>query len=145
MFLSGITSHLGLFLCANIVRNKVSCKFFWFIFSLNIYHYPRSNRYLHIHPTEEWSVQQNLVFPASTEQVQDKLHTNNPNIIKLLLAVGEKELSVKDCTSEHRIGVRVGLWYTSGFSDGSMLIVSALRREFLPRKKFPQHGDNSLK
>ena len=59
--------------------------------------------------SDEWSVQQNLAFPASNEQVQDKLHTNNPNIIKLLLAVGEKELSEKDCTSEHRTGVRVGL------------------------------------
>jgi len=70
------------------------------------------NRYLHIHPTEEWSVQPNLATPTSTPQeqdkyrtstgqVQDKLHTNNPNIIKLVLAVGKKELSVK----EMKVGV----------------------------------------
>ena len=69
------------------------------------------NRYLHIHPTEEWRIQPNLAtptstptstpqvphkYPTSTPQVQDKLHTNNPNILKLLQVVGERELSVKD-------------------------------------------------
>ena len=65
------------------------------------------NRYLHIHPTEEWSVQPNLgsptstpqvphKYPTSTPQVQDKLHTSNPYIIRLLQVVGERELSVKE-------------------------------------------------
>ena len=34
------------------------------------------NRYLHIHPTEEWSVQPNLLDPTSTPQVQDKYRTS---------------------------------------------------------------------
>ena len=65
------------------------------------------NRYLHIHPTEEWSVQPNLTepttnrqvpdkYPTSSRQVADKLHTNNPNIIRLIQAVGENEVSVKE-------------------------------------------------
>lgn len=65
------------------------------------------NRYLHIHPTAEWSVQPNLAkpttnrqaphkYPTSTPQVQDKLNTNNPNIIKLVQVIDEKELSVKE-------------------------------------------------
>ena len=66
------------------------------------------NRYLHIHPTEEWSVQPNLAntptstgqvphkLRISTGQVQDKLHTDNPNIVKLVQVVGERELSVKE-------------------------------------------------
>lgn len=65
------------------------------------------NRYLHIHPTEEWSVQPNLgspastlqvphKYPTSTPQVHDKLHTSNPYIIRLLQVVGERELSVKE-------------------------------------------------
>ena len=70
------------------------------------------NRYLHIHPTEEWSVQSNLAntptstptspgqvphkLRISTGQVQDKLHTDNPNIVKLVQVVGERELSVKE-------------------------------------------------
>ena len=33
---------------------------------------------------------------TSTPQVQDKLHIENPNITKLILVVGEKELSVKE-------------------------------------------------
>ena len=65
------------------------------------------NRYLHIHPTAEWSVQPNLAKPTknrqapdkrptSTRQVPDKLHTNNPNIIRLIQVVGENEVSVKE-------------------------------------------------
>lgn len=64
------------------------------------------NRYLHIHPTEEWSVQPNLADPTSTGQVQgkyktstgqvqDKFHTDNQNIIDLIKVVGEEEMSVK--------------------------------------------------
>ena len=64
------------------------------------------NRYLHIHPTEEWSVQPNLStrtstpqvphkYPTSIPQVHDKLHTDDPNIIKIVQVVGERELSVK--------------------------------------------------
>ena len=58
------------------------------------------NRYLHIHPTKEWSEQPNLAsphkHPTSTPQVQDKLHTDNPNIVRLVQVVGEQELSVKE-------------------------------------------------
>ena len=58
------------------------------------------NRYLHIHPTKEWSEQPNLAsphkYPTSTPQVQDKLHTDNPNIFRLVQVVGEQELSVKE-------------------------------------------------
>lgn len=64
------------------------------------------NRYLHINPREEWKVQPNLADRTSAGQVQDKcvttddtlqdkLHTNNPNIEKLLLTVGEQQMSVK--------------------------------------------------
>lgn len=35
------------------------------------------NRYLHIHPTEEWSVQPNLANPTNTPQVQDKYRTSS--------------------------------------------------------------------
>ena len=35
-------------------------------------------------------------YPTSTLQVQDKLHTDNPNIVKLVQVVGEQELSVKE-------------------------------------------------
>jgi fido (protein-threonine AMPylation protein) len=55
------------------------------------------NRYLHIHPTEEWRVQPNLAEdPTSTRQVPDKLCTDNQNIVKLVQLIGEKELSVKE-------------------------------------------------
>ena len=68
------------------------------------------NRYLHIHPTEEWSVQPNLLDPTSTPQVQDKyrtstgqvqdmLHTDNYNIICLIKVIGFNQLSTKDLMS----------------------------------------------
>ena len=68
------------------------------------------NRYLHIHPTAEWSVQPNLntptstrqvpdKHPTSTRQVPDKLHINNPNIIRLIQVVGVNEMSVKEMVS----------------------------------------------
>lgn len=64
------------------------------------------NRYLHIHPTQEWSVQPNLATPTSTgqapehvpeqvpEQVRDLLHTDNTLIIELIMVIGNEELSV---------------------------------------------------
>ena len=62
--------------------------------------YSVSNRYLHINPTEEWTVQPNLATPSSTpsstRQVPDKLHADNPNIANLVQKVGKQELSVKD-------------------------------------------------
>ena len=65
------------------------------------------NRYLHIHPTEEWKVQLNRAvtngdtcqsdkYPTSTRQVPDKLDAVNPNIIKLVQIIGEQEMTVKD-------------------------------------------------
>ena len=65
------------------------------------------NRYLHIHATDEWKVQPNFADPAietqvqdkyriSTGQVEDKLHTDNANIKRLIVAIGNKELSVKN-------------------------------------------------
>ena len=34
--------------------------------------------------------------PTSTGQVQDKLHTDNPNVERLVHVIGEQELSVKE-------------------------------------------------
>ena len=58
------------------------------------------NRYLHINPTAEWTVQPNLATPSSTpsstRQVPDKLHADNPNIANLVQKVGKQKLSVKE-------------------------------------------------
>ena len=61
------------------------------------------NRYLHIYPTKEWSVQPNLATPSSTPastpqvppQLQDKLHTDNLLIIRLIKVIGQEQLSIK--------------------------------------------------
>ena len=59
------------------------------------------NRYLHIHPTEEWKVQPNLLAPEQVpdkypDKYPDKLYTANEHIVELVQIIGETELSVKD-------------------------------------------------
>lgn len=62
------------------------------------------NRYLHIHPTEAWSVQPNLASPESTRQagsklpdkLPDKFNTKSQYIKNLVKLVGNKEMSIKE-------------------------------------------------
>ena len=70
------------------------------------------NRYLHIHPSEEWSVQPNLAEPNNTPistptstptsshvnrlNPNSKLYTKNENIIQLVRVIGAEELSIKE-------------------------------------------------
>ena len=62
------------------------------------------NRYLHIYPTEEWSVQPNMSipeqvhhnYPTTTPQLPNKFNADNSNIIKLISIIGKQELSVKE-------------------------------------------------
>lgn len=65
------------------------------------------NRYLHIHATDEWKEQPNLAeptsieslpdkYPASTRQVGNGINTDNLNIIKIVKAIREKQMSVKE-------------------------------------------------
>lgn len=58
------------------------------------------NRYMMIDAPEDWKMPESEQVPhkhrTSTGQVQDKLHTDNPNIVKLVLVIGEQELSVKE-------------------------------------------------
>ena len=94
------------------------------------------NRYLHIHPTAEWSVQPNLAdttgnrtstlqaphkYPTSMGQALDKLHTDNPNIKKLIYVVGEKELSVKEIMEGLELKDRknvLNLYLTPAITEG---------------------------
>ncbi len=73
------------------------------------------NRYLHIHPSEEWSVQPNLADPTNTrqapeqvpeqvpEQARDLFHTNNPLVIKLIKVLGYEELSISQLMEKTRL------------------------------------------
>ena len=66
------------------------------------------NRYLHIHPTKEWSLQPNLTPRTSTEQVPEQvpeqvrnlLHTNNQLIIHLIRIIGNEEYSISQLMKE---------------------------------------------
>lgn len=90
------------------------------------------NRYLHIHPSKEWRIQPNLASPSSTHQVPikhpssarqvpDKLHTDNPNIARLVEAVGEQTLSVKEMMAALELKDRVNfqnLYLSPAIKDG---------------------------
>ena len=58
------------------------------------------NRYMMIDGPEEWKMPESEQAPdkyrTSTGQVQDKLHTDNSNVERLVYVIGEQELSVKE-------------------------------------------------
>lgn len=64
------------------------------------------NRYLHIHPTAEWSIQPNLASsglvqdepPASTptSSGNDIVHIDNANIIRIIKTLGNEQMSIKE-------------------------------------------------
>ena len=74
------------------------------------------NRYLHIHPTEEWREQPNLATRTSTptSTPTSLIHTDNKNIIRVVKALGEDQLSAKV------IMERVGLKDRENFLDYSL-------------------------
>lgn len=90
------------------------------------------NRYLHIQPTKEWKVQPNLTDRTSTGQVpdkqpssnarlHDKLHSDNPNIIKLIRVIGEQSLSVKEMMAAIELKHRenfLNLYLTPAINEG---------------------------
>ncbi len=64
------------------------------------------NRYLHIHTTKEWAIQPNLsptttptTTPSSMSVINlnsnNKIYTNNENIINLVRGIGSEELSIR--------------------------------------------------
>ena len=61
------------------------------------------NRYLHINPTAEWTVQPNLATPSSTpssnpsslKASRNKIHTDNTLIIRLIKVIGHEQMSIK--------------------------------------------------
>ena len=74
------------------------------------------NRYLHINPTDEWRTQPNHATPTSTptSTPSSLLHTDNQNIIRLVKALGEEQLSVKMLIE------RIGLKDRENFLDYSL-------------------------
>ena len=65
------------------------------------------NRYLYVNASEEWTVQPNLLHPTSTPQAdssdptstpqaENVLHIDNLNVMKLINAINDSELSLKE-------------------------------------------------
>lgn len=80
------------------------------------------NRYLHIHPTEEWSVQPNLSTPTSL------IHINSQNLIRVVLALGNEQMSAKELMG------KVGLKDRENFLEYSLnpAIADGLVRMLFP-------------
>ena len=88
--------------------------------------YELKNRYMLVNPPEEWQneastgqVQDKL--RTSTPQVQDKFFTENPNITRLVLVIGEQELSVKEMMTGLGLKGRdnfQNIYLTPGIEDG---------------------------
>lgn len=84
------------------------------------------NRYLHIHPTQEWSVQPNLATPTTTPTTtptstptsssainlnpNSKTYTCNVNILELVRVVGNEELSIKQMMENKGLKDRKNFW-----------------------------------
>lgn len=67
-------------------------------------HNELKNRFMLINPPKEWENEASIgqvqdKYRTSTEQVQEIIFTENPNIIKLVNIIGEQELSVKELMS----------------------------------------------
>ncbi|MDY6394715.1 MAG: Fic family protein [Bacteroidales bacterium] len=91
------------------------------------------NRYMMINPPEEWKMPESEQvphkYPTSIPQVQDKLHTDAPNIRMLINVVREQELSVKE------IMEGLGLKDRKSFMD--VYLKPAIRDKFI-RQLYPQ-------
>lgn len=107
------------------------------------------NRYLHIHPTQEWSVQPNLAtpttIPTSTPtstptsslvnnlNPNSKFYTSNDLIIELILAIGDEELGIK------QIMENKGLKDRKNFIDYHL--EPAMKDKFV-RRKYPDRPNH---
>lgn len=103
------------------------------------------NRYLHIHPTSEWSVQPNLATPTSTPastptstlannlNPNSKFYTNNNAIIELVRVIGAEELSIKQMMEIK------GLKDRKNFIDYHL--EPALKEKFV-RRKYPDRPNH---
>ena len=111
------------------------------------------NRYLHIHPTKEWSVQPNLTDPTSTPlstrtttrtstrissfaihlNTDSKLYTNNNNIIELVRVIANEELSIKQILDLK------GLKHRNNFLEYHL--EPALKEKFV-RRKYPERPNH---
>ena len=59
--------------------------------------------------------------PTSTPQVQDELHTNNPDIVKMVQAIGCQELTVKEMMEKLGLKDRknvLNLYLNPAIADG---------------------------
>ena len=77
-------------------------------------------------------------YPTSSELVRDKLHTDNSNIVKLVLVIGEQVLSVKEMIT--KIGLKdrenfLNLYLTPSIKEGFVRLLYQDKPRH-PRQKY---------
>lgn len=107
------------------------------------------NRYLHIHPTSEWSVQPNLATPTSTPastpsstpsstlinnlNPNSKFYTNSNTVIELIRVIGTEELSIKQMMELRSLKDRMNFM--------KYHLEPALKEKFV-RRKYPDRPNH---
>jgi len=82
---------------------------------------PRSNRYLHIHPSEEWRVQPNLATPTSTPTSTFNESQLEQSIIALLKEQ-EYDIYLESRDQTHSRIIHVKFNWLCGFSKNSLYL-----------------------
>ena len=89
-------------------------------------HNELKNRYLLVNPPKEWAEHHGTQqapnkYPTSTQQAQSVLNEMNPNIYKLVMQIGEQQMSVKQMMDSVGLKDRVNFLYlylTPSISEG---------------------------
>lgn len=89
-------------------------------------HNELKNRYLLVNPPKEWAEYDSTLqvpnkYPTSTQQAQSVLNEINPNIYKLVMQIGEQQMSVKQMMESVGLKDRVNflnLYLTPSISEG---------------------------
>lgn len=83
------------------------------------------NRYMMINPPEEWKMPETEQAPdkhrTSTGQVQDKLHTENEDISRIVKAIGHQQMAIKEIMEVFNLKGRdnfLNLYLTPAIAEG---------------------------
>ena len=112
-------------------------------------HWDLRNRYLHIHASAEWKEQPNHTTDyetgqvsadgrTSTGQVQDKLHTDNANVLRLVGVIGNGQLSVRQMMNGVGLKGRdnfLNLYLTPAIQEGYVCLLHPSSPRH-PRQKY---------
>ncbi len=100
------------------------------------------NRYMMVNPPEEWKMPETQQVPdkyrISTGQVQDKFHAENEEIRRVLKAIGNQQMSIKEIMEVLSLKGRdnfLNLYLTPAIADGFVRMLYPNKPRH-PRQKY---------